>query len=79
MANVILIGIIIFLVAIIIRQKLRQPSQGHAFPLPERIGLHVSNNDIIQFLKNSSESVKSLMEHKGINYKFKCEPESMMG
>lgn len=79
MFDVILIGIISFLVAIIIRQKLRQPSRGHAFPLPERIGLHVSNNDIMHFLRNSSESLKSLMEHRGIYFKFKCEPESMMG
>jgi AraC-like DNA-binding protein len=47
--------------------------------VPERLGLHVSNNDIMQFIKGSGDEIKSFMEHRGIDFKMKYEPESMMG
>lgn len=77
--HIILVVIILILAFINIQFKLRQPSDKQSFMLPERLKLHVSNNDIMHFLKESNESVKLFMEHKGIDYKFKCEPDSMMG
>jgi AraC-like DNA-binding protein len=78
-SHIIFIVIIVILVTIIIYQKLHQPSHNQHFPLPEHIGLRVSNNDIMHFLKGSSESVKMLFEHRGIDFKMKVDPESMMG
>ena len=77
--NIIFISIIVILALLNIRLKLRQPSDKHQFILPERLGLHVSNNDIMQFIKGSGEEIKSFMEHRGIDFKMKYEPESMMG
>ena len=78
-SHIIFIAIIIALVSVIIYQKLHQPSRSQHFPLPEWIGLHVSNNDIMLFLKGSSHHVKTLLESRGIEFKMKCEPDSMMG
>ena len=78
-SHVIFIAIIIVLTIMIIRQKLRQSTQDQRYLLPERIGLHVSNNDIMLFLKESSENISILMEHRGIDFNMKCEPASMMG
>ena len=77
--QIIFIAIIIALVIVIIWQKLRQTTHEQRFPLPEQIGLHVSNNDIMLFLRESSENIKALFDHKGIDFNMKCEPESMMG
>ena len=78
-SHIIFIAIIIALVSVIIYQKLHEPSRNQHFPLPEWIGLHVSNNDIMLFLKGSSNHVKTLLDNRGIEFKMKCEPESMMG
>lgn len=77
--NIIFISIIVILALLNIRLKLRQPSDKHQFILSERLGLHISNNDIMQFIKGSGEEIKSFMEHRGIDFKMKYEPESMMG
>ena len=77
--QIIFIAIIIALVIVIIWQKLRQTTHEQRFPLPEQIGLHVSNNDIMLFLRESSENIKALFNHKEIDFNIKCEPESMMG
>jgi AraC-like DNA-binding protein len=78
-SHIIFIAIIIALVSVIIYQKLHQPSRSQHFPLPEWMGLHVSNNDIMLFLKGGCHHVKALVENRGIEFKLKCEPESMMG
>ena len=78
-SHLIFIAIIVVLVCIIIYQKFHKPSRRQHFPLSEWIGLHVSNNDIMQFLKGNSEYVKTLFENRGIDFKLRCEPESMMG
>ena len=78
-SHLIFIAIIVALVCIIIYQKLNQPSRSKRFLLPEWAGLHVSNNDIMQFLKGNSDYVKTLLESRGIDFNMKCEPESMMG
>ena len=77
--DIILICIIVILALLNISYKLRQPSDKHSFMLPERLNLHVSNNDIMHFLKESSDNLGLFFEHRGIDYKIKCEPESMMG
>ena len=71
--------IIALLASYIIRLKLHQATQDHVFPFPERLGLHVGNNDVMHFLNMSSENVKSFLERRGIDFMIKCEPESMMG
>ena len=77
--HIILISIIAVLALLNIRLKLRQPSDKQHFMLPKQLGLHVSNNDIMHFLKASSDDINSFMEHRGIDFKMKYEPESMMG
>ena len=79
MSDIIFIIIIALLASYIIRLKLHQATQEHVFPFPERLGLHVSNNDVMHFLNMSSENVKSFLERRGIDFMIKCEPESMMG
>ena len=79
MSDIIFITIIALLASYIIRLKLHQATQDHVFPFPERLGLHVSNNDVMHFLNMSSENVKSFLERRGIDFMIKCEPESMMG
>ena len=79
MSDIIFIIIIALLASYIIRLKLHQATQDHVFPFPERLGLHVSNNDVMHFLNMSSENVKSFLERRGIDFMIKCEPESMMG
>ena len=76
---IIFICIIIILAFINTRFLLRQPSGKHHFMLPEQIKLHISSNDIMQYLKENGDHVKPLFEQKGIEFNFKCEPESMMG
>jgi AraC-like DNA-binding protein len=78
-SHIIFIAIIIILTTIIVRQKLRQPSQSQRIPLPDQIGLHVSNNDVMQFLKDALSNLKPITESKNIDFNVKCEPESMMG
>ena len=79
MSDIIFIIIIALLASYIIRLKLHQATQDHVFPFPERLGLHVGNNDVMHFLNMSSENVKSFLERRGIDFMIKCEPESMMG
>jgi AraC-like DNA-binding protein len=79
MSDIIFIIIIALLASYIIRLKLHQATQDHVFPFPERLGLHVSNNDVMHFLNMNSENVKSFLERRGIDFMIKCEPESMMG
>ena len=76
--HIIFLTIIAVLVSIIIYQQFAQPSQRQQIPLPERIGLHVSNNDIMLFLRKSSQHIYTLFESRGIDFNIKCEPESMM-
>jgi hypothetical protein len=78
MSDIIFIIIIALLASYIIRLKLHQATQDHVFPFPERLGLHVGNNDVMHFLNMSSENVKSFLERRGIDFMIKCEPESMM-
>ena len=75
----ILISIIIILMLLNIRLKLRQPSEKHHFMLSDSLSLHVSNNDVMQFFKYCSANLRLLLESKGIDFKIRCEPESMMG
>jgi AraC-like DNA-binding protein len=77
--HIILIVIIVILALLNLRLKLRQPSDKRHFMMPERLGLHVSNNDIMHFLKDCTDDIKSFMDHRGIDFKMRCEPESMMG
>ena len=79
MSDIIFVIIIVLLASYIISLKLRQTSRDNVFSLPEDIGLHVSNNDVMHFLNINSENVKNFLEHRGIDYTIKCEPESMMG
>ena len=79
MSDIIFIIIIILLASYIIRLKLHQPSLDQVFPFPEHLGLHVGNNDVMYYLNKNSENVKIFLEHRGIDFVIKCEPESMMG
>ena len=41
--------------------------------------LLVSNDDVMQHIKETARSIVPLMESKGINFSIHCKPESMMG
>lgn len=77
--QIILICIIVVLALINLRFWVRQTTGKHHFMLPGRISLHISSNDIMQYLKENGDNVKAIFENKGIDFSIKCEPDSMMG
>ena len=77
--NLILTGIIVLLAIICLRLKLRQRSQDTDIPHYEGLPLHISNNDVMQYIRSIADGLMPIMESKGIELHVKCEPESMMG
>jgi AraC-like DNA-binding protein len=77
--NILLIVIIIALSGYCISQKLHQQGTDNGIQTYERLKIHVSNNDIMQYIRETAENFKPLMESKSIHFSIKCTPESMMG
>jgi AraC-like DNA-binding protein len=77
--DIILIVITLILLVYCARLKLRQQSPNDN--LSELAGLkaEVSNNDIMQYIRDTAESIRPVMESKQIDFTIKCSPESMMG
>ena len=77
--DILLIVITLILLVYCARLKLRQQSPNDN--LSELAGLkaEVSNNDIMQYIRDTAESIKPVMECKQIDFCIKCTPESMMG
>ena len=77
--NILLFIIILFLAGYCLRLKLRQrPETDHSLTF-EGLDLQISNNDVMQFVRDMSENFRPAMESKNISFNVTCTPESMMG
>ena len=77
--NILLFIIILFLAGYCLRLKLRQrPETDHSLTF-EGLDLQVSNNDVMQFVRDMSENFRPAMESRNITFDVTCNPESMMG
>lgn len=76
---ILLIGIIVLLAGYCLRLKLHEEPTENAQRLQDTPKLHVSNNDIMHYIKEVAEAFKPFMEERGADFRIKCEPESMMG
>ena len=79
LTNIILTAMIVLLVAYCARLKLYKPTAEDKLTQEENIRLHISSNDIMQYIKDTANDFIPLMESKGIDFSVKCVPESMMG
>ena len=78
-SNIILIVIIILLALYCSRLKLREQPQEENVSQLNAPKLHISNNDIMQYIRDFANKFTPVMENKGIEFVVKCRPESMMG
>ena len=77
--NILLFIIILFLAGYCLRLKLRQrPEDDHPLTF-EGLDLQISNNDVMQFVRDMSENFRPAMESRNITFDVTCNPESMMG
>ena len=77
--NVLFIAIILFLAGYSLRLKLRQKPESGNFLTFEGLNLQVSNDDVMQFIRDTAENFRPTMESRNISFNVKCSPESMMG
>ncbi|MBQ9204178.1 MAG: helix-turn-helix domain-containing protein [Prevotella sp.] len=77
--NTILIVIIIVLAAYCGWLRLHVNASEEELSQQKKVKLHISNNDIMHYIKETAGNFKPLMESKGIDFSIKCTPESMMG
>ena len=77
--SIILLCTTLFFAGFCSRLLLRQRSQETPFEYPAGLLLQVSNNDIMQYIKESAAQIEALMDKKNVSFRVKCEPESMMG
>ena len=77
--NILLFIIILFLAGYCLRLKLRQrPETDHSLTF-EGLDLQISNNDVMQFVRDMSKNFRPAMESRNISFNVTCTPESMMG
>ena len=74
------IVIILVLAGYCAKLKLQQPSFS-SDDMSDRTAQEavVSNNDVMQYIRDTTDCIKPLMDAKGIEFVIKCTPESMMG
>ncbi len=77
--DILLIVIIIALTGYCIGLKLHQKGPDKGIPVHETLKIHVSNNDMMQYIRETAANFMPLMESKHISFSIKCTPESMMG
>ncbi len=75
----ILSAIILLLAGYCIRLKLREQPRKDNQMLQNYPKLRVSNNDIMHYIKETADDYMPIMEDREIEFRIKCEPESMMG
>lgn len=78
-ANILLIIIIILLLAYCGRLTLSQQSFNNKTAPYREIKAEVSNNDVIQYIRDVTDSFRPFLESRRIVFSYKCTPESMMG
>jgi AraC-like DNA-binding protein len=61
------------------RLKLREQPREEGISQLVKTKLHISNHDIMQYIRDVTDHFIPIMEHKGIEYTVRCQPESMMG
>jgi len=79
LVNILLIIIIILLIAYCGRLKLSQRSSNDQLSPYEEIRAEVSNNDVMQYIRDITNGFRPFMESRRINFSVKCTPETMMG
>ena len=77
--NLLLIIIIVLLLIYCGRLRLRQQPRNSTGYVLKRLRTEVSNNDVMQYIRDTCETYKPVMDAKEIDFKVKCSPESMMG
>ena len=77
--NIIFITIILLLTAYCAKLKLRQADSESISPHFGETKLNVSNNDVMQYIREITGAFLPYMESKGIKFSVKCTPEGMMG
>lgn len=77
--NIIFITIIVLLLAYCSKLKLRQRSVEDELSQWSELKVEVSSNDIMQYIRETADSFRSLMESKQVDFSVRCTPESMMG
>ena len=77
--NIILIVIILLLLGYSSRLKLRQQEPKEDISQESSLKLQISNNDVMQYVRETTEAFRPSMESKSINFSVRCMPESMMG
>ena len=77
--NILLFIIILFLAGYCLRLKLRQRPETDRPLTFEGLDLQVSNNDVMQFVRDTAENFRPAMESRNITFDVTCNPESMMG
>lgn len=77
--NLILIAIITLLLLYCSRLKLHEQPREEDISQLEKPRLYISNNDIMQYIRDFAENFVPITERKGIEFIVKCQPESMMG
>lgn len=77
--SILLLITTLLLTAYCFKLKLRQKSPDEPSLEWEALPLQVSNNDVMQHIREIAETFKPLMDSKSIAFSIKCAPESMMG
>lgn len=77
--NILLIIIIILLIVYCGRLKLSQHSSNDELSPYQEIKAEVSNNDVMQYIRDVTSGFRPFMESRQIDFSVKCTPESMMG
>lgn len=77
--DIILIAITVLLAGYCVRLKLHQEAPKENLLHQNSPKLQISNNDIMQYIREAAGSFMSTMVEKGVSFSIKCAPESMMG
>lgn len=77
--NLLLTLLLVLSVLYIARLKLREQVTDSDVVQVNISKLQVSNCDVMQYLRDSTDMIRPLLEHKQITFSVQCSPESMMG
>lgn len=77
--NLLLTLLLVLSVLYIVRLKLREQVTDSDVVQVNVSKLRVSNCDVMQYLRDSTDMIRPLLEHKQISFSVQCSPESMMG
>ena len=79
LTNLILASVIILLLIYCGRLKLRQQSKTDKMLQWKGPKVQVSNNDVMQYIRDTTDTFRPYLEQRGLDFTVNCSPESMMG